>query len=126
MARLPPVAEQEWTDRARQAISPTIRSVAVMMGDDDISRPEHQKPLNILLTLAHNDQLIGPFLQWAAALAVDGALDRRDAELLALRLEQEAIQKRNRPASKAWRDASKTLRALFAENARRYPPKVPS
>ena len=85
MARLPPLEEQEWTDRARQAISPTIRSVAVMMGDDDISRPEHQKPLNILLTLAHNDQLIGPFLQWAAALAVDGALDRRDAELLALR-----------------------------------------
>ena len=60
MARLPPLEEQEWTDMARQAISPTIRSVAVMMGDDDISRPEHQKPLNILLTLAHNDQLIGP------------------------------------------------------------------
>ena len=49
-----------------------------------------------------------------------------DAELLALRFEQEAIQKRNPPTSKAWRDASKTLHALFAENARRYPPKVPS
>ena len=85
MARLPPLDEHEWTDKARQAISPTIRSVAVMMGDEEISRPEHKKPLNILLTLAHNDHLIGPFLQWAAALAVHGALERRDAELLALR-----------------------------------------
>ena len=85
MARLPPLDEHEWTDKARQAISPTIRSVAVMMGDEEISRPEHKKPLNILLTLAHNDHLIGPFLQWAAALAVKGALERRDAELLALR-----------------------------------------
>ena len=85
MDRLPPLGEDEWTEKARQAISPTIRSVATMMGDEEISRPEHKKPLNILLTLAHNDHLIGPFLQWAAALAVQGALERRDAELLALR-----------------------------------------
>ena len=85
MDRLPPLGENEWTEKARQAISPTIRSVATMMGDEEIRRPEHRKPLNILLTLAHNDHLIGPFLQWAAALAVQGALDRPDAELLALR-----------------------------------------
>jgi alkylhydroperoxidase family enzyme len=85
MARLPPLDEHEWTEKARLAISPTIRSVATMMGDEEIRRPEHKKPLNILLTLAHNDHLIGPFLQWAAALAVHGALERRDAELLALR-----------------------------------------
>ena len=85
MARLAPLDEHEWTDKARAAISPTIRSVASMLGDEEVTRPERKKPLNILLTLAHNDQLIGPFLQWAGALAVHGALDRRDAELLALR-----------------------------------------
>ena len=85
MARLAPLDEHEWTDKARAAISPTIRSVAAMLGDEEVTRPERKKPLNILLTLAHNDQLIGPFLQWAGALAVHGALDRRDAELLALR-----------------------------------------
>jgi alkylhydroperoxidase family enzyme len=85
MARLAPLSEDEWTDKARAAISPTIRSVAAMLGDEHVTRPERKKPLNILLTLAHNDQLIGPFLQWAGALAVHGALDRRDAELLALR-----------------------------------------
>jgi 4-carboxymuconolactone decarboxylase len=83
--RLPLLAEQEWTDRARQAIAPTIRSVAAMLGDEEVARPERKKPLNILLVMAHNDQLLGPFLQWAAALAVSGALDRCDAELLALR-----------------------------------------
>jgi alkylhydroperoxidase family enzyme len=85
MTRLAPLGEHEWTDKARAAISPTIRSVAAMLGDERVTRPERKKPLNILLTLAHNDQLIGPFLQWAGALAVHGALDRRDAELLALR-----------------------------------------
>ena len=85
MARLAPLDDHEWTDKARAAISPTIRSVAAMLGDEAVTRPERKKPLNILLTLAHNDQLIGPFLQWAGALAVHGALDRRDAELLALR-----------------------------------------
>ncbi|MEO5839875.1 MAG: carboxymuconolactone decarboxylase family protein [Acidimicrobiales bacterium] len=85
MARLAPLDESDWSDKARQAISPTIQSVAAMLGDEEVARPERKKPLNILLTLAHNDQLIGPFLQWAGALAVHGALDRRDAELLALR-----------------------------------------
>lgn len=85
MERLAPLNEHEWSDKARAAISPTIRSVASMLGDEEVTRPERKKPLNILLTLAHNDHLIGPFLQWAGALAVHGALDRRDAEILALR-----------------------------------------
>ena len=83
--RLPPLLEHQWSAKARAAIEPTIRSVAEMLGDPGLRTPARRKPLNILLTLAHNDQLIGPFLQWAGALAVTGALDRRDAELLALR-----------------------------------------
>lgn len=35
--------------------------------------------------LAHQPELLGPFLGWAAALALNGSLPRRDHELLALR-----------------------------------------
>ena len=35
--------------------------------------------------LAHCKQLLGPFLGWAAALALEGVLDKRHHELLALR-----------------------------------------
>lgn len=36
--------------------------------------------------LAHNPQLVGPFLGWAAALHMDGLLSARQHELLALRV----------------------------------------
>ena len=35
--------------------------------------------------LAHCEQLLGPFLGWAAALALEGVLNKRHHELLALR-----------------------------------------
>ena len=115
MARLAPLDEHEWSDRARQAIAPTIQSVAAMLGDEEVARPERKKPLNILLTLAHNDQLIGPFLQWAGALAVHGALDRRDAEILALRAGVElSIRVRVGPSRRI-------RRALRAESRRDRP-----
>src|SRR5687768_4031357 len=85
MARLAPLEEHEWSEKARQAISPTIQSVAAMLGDEEVTRPGRKNPLHLLLSLAHNDHLPGPLLQRAGALAVHGALDRRDAELLALR-----------------------------------------
>ena len=44
-----------------------------------------KRPLSILLTIAHHPRLLGPFLGFAAALAMQGALSRRDSELLALR-----------------------------------------
>jgi alkylhydroperoxidase family enzyme len=43
------------------------------------------RPLNILLQLAHLPKLLGPFLGFASALALQGALSRRDHELVALR-----------------------------------------
>lgn len=42
-------------------------------------------PPGTIAALAHADVLLGPFLAWAAALALQGALPRRDHELLALR-----------------------------------------
>jgi alkylhydroperoxidase family enzyme len=84
--RISPVDESQWNDTVRAALAPTIGAVdAIERQGPNSSRPPRDKPLNILLVLAHNPHLLGPFLQWAAALAVEGALERRDAELLALR-----------------------------------------
>jgi len=38
-----------------------------------------------ILALAHCESLLGPFIGWAAALTLKGALTRRDHEILALR-----------------------------------------
>ena len=43
------------------------------------------EPLLTIAVLAHHPPLVGPFLGWAAALALQGALSTRDHELLALR-----------------------------------------
>jgi len=42
-------------------------------------------PLLTIAVLAHHPPLVGPFLGWAAALALQGALSTREHELLALR-----------------------------------------
>jgi 4-carboxymuconolactone decarboxylase len=42
-------------------------------------------PLLTVAVLAHRPPLLGPFLGWAAALALEGTLPKRDHELLALR-----------------------------------------
>ncbi|MHB8463431.1 MAG: carboxymuconolactone decarboxylase family protein [Acidimicrobiales bacterium] len=43
------------------------------------------EPLGTIAVLAHRPQLLGPFLGWAAALALSGTLSKRDHEILALR-----------------------------------------
>jgi alkylhydroperoxidase family enzyme len=43
------------------------------------------EPLGTIAVLAHCPPLLGPFLGWAAALAVEGALSPRHHEILALR-----------------------------------------
>lgn len=83
---LRPIPDHEWTGEVRELLSPTIASVdAIERQGSRADRPARTRPLNILLVLAHNPHLLKPFLPWATALAVDGALDRRDSELLALR-----------------------------------------
>jgi alkylhydroperoxidase family enzyme len=44
-----------------------------------------RRPLAVLTVLAHSPELLGPFLGWASALALEGRLPRREHELLALR-----------------------------------------
>ncbi len=46
--------------------------------------PGGQPPVTIT-ALAHCEPLLGPFLGWAAALALQGVLPKRDHEILALR-----------------------------------------
>ncbi len=41
-----------------------------------------------IVALAHSERLLAPFLGWAAALALDGQLDKRQHEILALRTAQ--------------------------------------
>jgi alkylhydroperoxidase family enzyme len=84
--RLRPLLDEEWTDEVRALLTPTIASVdAIERQGDAAAKPPRTRPLNILLVLAHNPHLLRPFLPWATALAVGGALDRRHCELLALR-----------------------------------------
>jgi alkylhydroperoxidase family enzyme len=84
--RLGPLLDDEWTDDVRNLLAPTIASVdAIERQGPAADRPPRTRPLNILLVLAHNPHLLKPFLPWATAVALDGALDRRHCELLALR-----------------------------------------
>ena len=82
MARIPKLEPGEWSDEVRSVLLPTLGPVAALEGRD---ADEERRPLDILLVLAHSPKLLGPFLAWAAALVFDGALSRRDHELLALR-----------------------------------------
>jgi 4-carboxymuconolactone decarboxylase len=42
-------------------------------------------PIPTVAVLAHTPRLLGPFLGWASAIALEGALPKRDHELVALR-----------------------------------------
>jgi alkylhydroperoxidase family enzyme len=48
------------------------------------ARPGRPEPATIV-ALANQPALLGPFLGWAAALALNGVLSKRDHELLAMR-----------------------------------------
>ena len=74
--RIPLSTARDWSDETRgflAAATPAAES------------PDGQGPPNILYTLAHHPHLLAPFLGFAGALASKGVLDRREAELLALR-----------------------------------------
>jgi 4-carboxymuconolactone decarboxylase len=51
----------------------------------DLTTPAGGRPPPTVAVLAHRPRLLAPFLGWAAALALEGALPKRDHELLALR-----------------------------------------
>jgi 4-carboxymuconolactone decarboxylase len=48
--------------------------------------PPGREPAKTMAILAYQPDLLSPFLGWAAALALNGVLSKRDHELLALRI----------------------------------------
>jgi alkylhydroperoxidase family enzyme len=74
--------ESEWSPEVREMLQGTQGRVASLEGSGE-RRPT--QVLNILRTLAYHPRLMKPFLGFATAIAQQGALSRRDSELLALR-----------------------------------------
>jgi 4-carboxymuconolactone decarboxylase len=56
-----------------------------VVGLVDLATPSGGEPPPTISVLAHQPALLEPFLTWAAALALEGVLPRRDHEILALR-----------------------------------------
>lgn len=86
--RLAPRAPEDWDDRTRQILGGTLEPAAEREADaagEGGTPPSGGGSLNILRTIAHHPRLLEPFLGFAATLATQGVLTRRDAELLALR-----------------------------------------
>lgn len=65
-------------ERPAEPASETVELLALT------ARPGRPEPATIL-ALANQPTLLGPFLGWAAALALNGVLSKRDHELLAMR-----------------------------------------
>lgn len=83
--RIRPLRPEEWSPAVRDLLGGTHERVARLEGDQAHEDGDASGTLNILRTIAHHEALLGPFLGFAGALALEGALSRRDSELLALR-----------------------------------------
>jgi alkylhydroperoxidase family enzyme len=86
--RLPGLAERDWSPEVADLLWSTVGPVGRLEGaaqDEPASPPPPGRPLPILPVIAHQSRLLGPFLTWASAIALDGVLSRRQSELLALR-----------------------------------------
>ena len=75
-SRIPLSDASQWSEETREILGDATPAAA---------SPDGQGPPNILYTIAHHPHLLPPFLQFTGALALQGVLPRRDAELLALR-----------------------------------------
>jgi 4-carboxymuconolactone decarboxylase len=78
--RIVPLEPEQWSEEVQRVLGGSASQVGELEGRD--ARP---RPLNILMTIAHQPKLLEPFLGFAAALAMRGLLPRRESELLALR-----------------------------------------
>ena len=82
--RIPGLEPDEMADDARRLLGVTVSRVA---GDEaGGGAPPRTKPLHILTVMAHHPTFLGPFIEWATALAQHGLLTRREQEILALRV----------------------------------------
>jgi len=79
--RVRPLRPEQWSTRTRELLAATAGPVQSMEGEGN----QDSGTLNILRTIAHHPSLLGPFLGFASALALEGVIPRRSHELLALR-----------------------------------------
>jgi alkylhydroperoxidase family enzyme len=80
--RLPGLVPSDWTPEVASLLASTLGPTGDLEGAPAATA---RRPLPILPVIAHQDRLLGPFLAWASAIALEGVLSRRDSELLALR-----------------------------------------
>jgi NAD(P)-dependent dehydrogenase (short-subunit alcohol dehydrogenase family)/alkylhydroperoxidase family enzyme len=98
--RLPGVAPADWSDGIHALLDDALQRVSGIVhagseagdgahGDSDSESDsesgDDSNPLPTLTLIAHREQFLEPFLVWARALALEGALGPRRAELVALR-----------------------------------------
>src|SRR3954453_16682207 len=82
--RIPGLEPEEMPDDVRRLLGVTVTRVA---GDEaGGAAPPRPKPCPILTVIARHPTFLGPFIEWATALAQHGLLTRRDQEILALRV----------------------------------------
>jgi len=82
--RIPGLEPDAMPDDVRRLLGVTVERVA----GDEIGGggPPRTRPLHILTVIAHHPTFLGPFIEWATALAQHGLLTRREQEILALRV----------------------------------------
>ena len=70
--RIPGQRPDQWSDETRAVFDTTVGA-------------GRSRPLHLPAVIAHHDALIGPYIEWAKAVALTGTLDPRPTALLALR-----------------------------------------
>ncbi|MFA5884170.1 MAG: SDR family oxidoreductase [Acidimicrobiia bacterium] len=85
--RLAGLDASDWNEEVRSVLEAALANVqrTIGDGDGDGGGAPAGDPLPTLSLIAHQHQLLAPFLGWSAALALTGRLPRADAELVALR-----------------------------------------
>ena len=84
--RIRPLEMSEWSPKVLAKLA-SIGRVRVAEGQEQPpGGHERKRPPSMLKTVAHHPDLMEPFLDFATVLSHQGALSRRDSELLALRV----------------------------------------
>jgi len=85
--RLSPLKRSEWSEETRTLLDGLSGAMEKMEGEHASDAPDEDASgtVNIVRTIAHHSGLLGPFLGFAGALALEGVFSRRISELVALR-----------------------------------------
>ena len=82
--RLRPLAPEEMSEANRVLLDVTVERMA----DSETAGggAVRTKPLPILAVMANHPTILGPFIEWATAVAQHGLITKREQEILALRV----------------------------------------